>query len=153
MAFDSETLIDSTNRRILAELQKDARISMARLAQAVGLSAPAVAHRVQRLEDSGVITGYRAVVSPRALGRTVLAFVRISAAGNIKEEVRAAAEQTPEVLECYRGTGGECFILKVAVRDIEHLEAVTDRFSQFGVLNTTIIMSTLLENRMIRELP
>jgi Lrp/AsnC family transcriptional regulator, leucine-responsive regulatory protein len=152
-AFDSETLMDAINWQILAELQKDARLSMAKLGRRVGLSAPAATQRVHRMEDAGIIKGYRAVVDCRALGRRVLAFVRISARGNIKEKVLQKVREAPEVLECHRGSANECFILKVSVRSIEDLESLADRFLEFGELTTTIVLSSLLESRTIDELP
>jgi len=151
-AFDSESLMDALNWSILAVLQKDARVSMAELGRHVGLSPPAAAERVRRLEDAGIIKGYRAVVDPRALGRNVLAFLRISAIGNVKERVFEVVRQMPEILECHRGSGNECFILKVSVKSVDHLEAVTDRFAEFGMLTTSIVLSSFLTSRTIDEL-
>jgi Lrp/AsnC family transcriptional regulator, leucine-responsive regulatory protein len=145
--------MDATNWRVLAVLQQDARVSMAELGRRVGLSAPAVAERVRRLEETGIIEGYRAIVNPKALGRTILAFVRISALGNVKDKVSEAVRRMPEVLECHRGTGNECFIIKVSVTSIQHLEAVTDVFMEFGALTTSIVLSSLLANRTIEEMP
>ena len=144
--------MDATNWRVLKVPQQDVRISMAELGRRVGLSAPAVAERVRRLEDAGIIEGYRAIVNPRALGRTILAFVRISALGNVKDKVSEVVHRTPEVLECHRGTGNECCIVKVSVSSIQHLEAVTDVFTRFGALTTSIVLSSLLANRTIDEM-
>ena len=151
MTFDAKSLMDAINWRILAELQKDARLSMAKLARRVGLSAPATTERVRRLQDAGIIKGYRAMVDFRALGRNVLAFVRIDAIANV-DKVRQVVQQTPEVLECYRGSGNDRFVLKVATESIDHLQSITDRFTSFGVLTTTIVLSSLLEGRPIQEL-
>lgn len=126
---------------------------MAELGRRVGLSPPAVAERVHRLEDAGVIQGYRAVVNPAAVGRTILAFLRISASGNIRDKLSEAARGMPEVLECHRGSGNDCFILKVSVTNIKHLEDVTDRFTDFGMLTTSIVLSSPLANRTIDEIP
>lgn len=145
--------MDSVNWSILAVLQEDARVSIAELGRRVGLSPPAAAERVRRLEDAGIIKGYRAVVDPRALGRNVLAFLRISAIGNVKEKVIEVVRQMPEILECHRGSGNECFILKVSVKSVDHLEAVTDRFTEFGMLTTSIVLSSFLTSRTIDELP
>ena len=151
MTFDTERMLDRIGWRILEELQADARLSMAELGRRVGMSAPAVTERVRRLEDAGIISGYCAQVSPRRVGRPVLAFIRISAAGDVKAGVEAAVQKTPEVLEAHRGTGSDCFILKVAVQDITHLEHVTDRFTPFGQLTTSIVMSSPLESRGIKH--
>jgi Lrp/AsnC family transcriptional regulator, leucine-responsive regulatory protein len=116
------------------------------------LSAPAVAERVRRLEDAGIIEGYRAIVNPRALRRTILAFVRISPLGNVKNKVSQLVHRMPEVLECHRGTGNECFIVKASVSSIQQLEAVTDVCTWFGALTTSIVLSSLLANRTIDEM-
>lgn len=150
--FSTESPMDTTNWRILNALQEDSRISMAELGRRVGLSAPAASERVRRLEDAGIIEGYRAVINPRALGRTILAFVRISALGNVKDRVNQLVQRMPEVLECHRGTGNDCFILKVSVPSIDHLERVTDAFTDFGSLTTSVVLSSLLTSRTIDEL-
>lgn len=150
--FSTESSMDTTNWRILNALQEDSRISMAELGRRVGLSAPAASERVRRLEDAGIIEGYRAVINPRALGRTILAFVRISALGNVKDRVNQLVQRMPEVLECHRGTGNDCFILKVSVPSIDHLERVTDAFTDFGSLTTSVVLSSLLTSRTIDEL-
>lgn len=151
--FGIEGSMDATNWRILNALQEDSRISMAELGRRVGLSAPATAERVRRLEDTGIIEGYRAVINPRALGRTILAFIRISALGNVKDRVNQLVQRMPEVLECHRGTGSDCFILKVSVASIDHLEKVTDAFTAFGSVTTSLVLSSLLTSRTIDELP
>lgn len=151
--FGIEGSMDATNWRILNALQEDSRISMAELGRRVGLSAPATSERVRRLEDAGIIEGYRAVINPRALGRAILAFIRISALGNVKDRVNQLVQRMPEVLECHRGTGSDCFILKVSVASIDHLERVTDAFTAFGSLTTSIVLSSLLTSRTIEELP
>jgi Lrp/AsnC family leucine-responsive transcriptional regulator len=144
--------MDPIDWHILSELQADARLSMAALARKIGLSAPAAAERVRRLEDRAIIQGYRAQVCPGAVGRPVLAFVRISANGNVKDRVSALAKQLPEVLECHRGTGSDCFILKVSVADISRLEAVTDKFTAFGTLTTSIIYSSPVAGRTVDQM-
>ena len=151
--FSIEGSLDATNWRILNALQEDARVSMAELGRRVGLSAPATSERVRRLEDAGIIERYRAVINPRALGRTILAFLRISALGNVKDRVNELVQRMPEVLECHRGTGNDCLILKVCVPSIDHLEKVTDAFTAFGSLTTSVVLSSVLTSRTIVELP
>jgi Lrp/AsnC family transcriptional regulator, leucine-responsive regulatory protein len=153
MDFDNERLLDKLGWRVLGELQSDARLSMAELGRRVRLSAPAAAERVRKLEDAGVISGYAAQIDVRRVGRPLLAFVRISALGDVRTQIAEAARNSPEVLEAHRGTGSDCFILKIAVEDISHLESVTDRFTKFGQLTTSIVMSSLLDRRVIEKLP
>jgi Lrp/AsnC family leucine-responsive transcriptional regulator len=134
--------IDDTNRALLAELQSDARLSLAELGRRVGLSAPAVAERLGRLEREGVIAGYRTEIDPRALGYTLAAVLRIRPAPRQIAAVAELARGTPEVVECHRITGEDCFIMKLHVRTVEHLEEVIDRFTPYGQTTTSIVQSS-----------
>jgi Lrp/AsnC family transcriptional regulator, leucine-responsive regulatory protein len=145
-AYDS-TLLDRTNRRIVGELASDGRLSMAELGRRVGLSAPAVAERVQRLERRGVITGYRADLDPRALGYPLTAFVRVKPAMRQLDKVRELAVDTPEVVECHRVTGEDCFVLKVCLPSIDALGEILDRFLVYGETTTSIIQASPLARR------
>jgi Lrp/AsnC family leucine-responsive transcriptional regulator len=137
-----ENGLDDANLRLIAELQQDARLSFAELGRRVGLSSPAVAERLARLEETGVITAYRAEVDPRALGFTLGAIVRIRPAPRELHKVAELAQRTPEVVECHRITGEDCYFMKAWVRDVEHLEEVIDRFLPFGQTTTSIIQSS-----------
>jgi Lrp/AsnC family leucine-responsive transcriptional regulator len=141
---------DGTSRRILEALQEDGRVSLAELGRRVGLSAPAVAERVQRLERDGVITGYHAQVDPRALGYALAVVIRIRPAPRELRKVAELAVQTPEVVECHRITGEDCFFMKAHVRDVEHLEEIIDRFVAFGQTTTSIVQSSPVP---VRALP
>jgi Lrp/AsnC family transcriptional regulator, leucine-responsive regulatory protein len=145
-AFGSE-LLDDVNRRLLAELQADARLRTAELARRVNLSPPAVAERLQRLEQAGVIGGYRAEVDPRAIGYPVAAVVRVRPATRQLHKIPEVARASPEVVECHRITGEDCFFLKLHVRAIEDLEEVLDRFTPFGQTTTSIVHSTPVPRR------
>jgi Lrp/AsnC family transcriptional regulator, leucine-responsive regulatory protein len=138
---------DVTNRRILEELQGDGRISLAELGRRVGLSPPAVAERVQRLERDGVITGYHATVNPRALGYALTSVIRIRPAPRQIPKVAELARATPEIVECHRITGEDCFFMKATVRDVEHLEELIDRFVLYGQTTTSIIQSSPVPGR------
>ncbi len=148
MDFDSVP-IDATNRRILQELIADARLTMAELGRRVNLSAPAVAERVQRLEQAGVITGYRATVNPKLLGFPFEAVVRITPATRQLERIRELAAETPEVVECHRITGEDCFLLKLRLRSMDDLEGVLDRFTPFGRTTTSIVHSSPVPRREV----
>jgi Lrp/AsnC family transcriptional regulator, leucine-responsive regulatory protein len=148
MAVDSRAL-DATNLRLLAELQGDARLSHAELGRRVGLSPPAVAERLSRLERDGVISGYRAEVDPRALGYALAAVLRMRPAPRQIAKVAAVAQETPEVVECHRVTGEDCFYMKLHVRSVEHLEEVIDRFTPYGQTTTSIIQSSPVPGRSI----
>ena len=138
---------DDTNRRILEELQHDGRLSLAELGRRVGLSPPAVAERVQRLERDGVIVGYRAEVAPRALGYTLAAVLRMRPAPRQIPKVAELARATPEIVECHRITGEDCFFMKATVRDVEHLEHLIDQFVVYGQTTTSIVQSSPVPGR------
>jgi Lrp/AsnC family leucine-responsive transcriptional regulator len=140
---------DATTRRILDELQRDGRVSLAELGRRVGLSPPAVAERVSRLERDGVITGYHARIDPRALGFALGVVIRVRPAPREIAKVAELARETPEVVECHRITGEDCFFMKAHVRDVEHLEEVIDRFVAFGQTTTSIVQSSPVPGRGI----
>jgi Lrp/AsnC family leucine-responsive transcriptional regulator len=146
MANDPERLLDAIGWRILDELQRDARLSYSELGARVGLSPPAVAERMRRLEEAGVITGYRAEVDPAKLGLPITAFIRCTSPG---PQVGAIARQSPEVLECHRVTGSDAFILKVVVASVAHLESLIDRLLPYGQPTTSLVLSSPLPQRAI----
>ena len=146
---DEPAKIDPIDRRILGELQEDARLSMADLGRRISLSPPAVAERVQRLERIGVITGYRAVVEPKALGFPLAAVVRVRPASRQLHKIPEVARETPEVVECYRITGEDCFLLKLHLRSIDDLEEILDRFVVYGQTTTSIIHSSPVAPRAL----
>ena len=133
---------DPTDERLLAELQEDARLTHAELGRRVNLSAPAVAERVRRLERNGVITGYGAEVDPKALGYALGVIMRIRPSARQLHKVAELARETPEVVECHRITGEDCFFIKLHVRDVEQLEEILDRFILYGQTTTSIIQSS-----------
>lgn len=148
-AYETKSNLDKVDWRILAILQEDGRVSYTELGKQIGLTRPAVAERVRRLETMGVITGYRADVNPSKLGLPILTFIRIGAIGDVFASVAKVVLEIPEVIECHRGTGGECFILKVRVSSLPHLEAVIDQLTSFGKVTTSIVLSSVLNQRAI----
>jgi Lrp/AsnC family transcriptional regulator, leucine-responsive regulatory protein len=143
----SQTGPDGTNLRLLEELQADARLSNAELGRRVGLSAPAVAERLARLEESGAITAYRAEIDPRALGYALSVVLRIRPAPRELKQVAELARRTPEVVECHRITGDDCYFMRAWVRDVEHLEELIDRFAPYGQTTTSIVQSSPVPRR------
>lgn len=139
--------LDAVNLRLLTELNNDPRLSMSELARRVGLSAPSVTERVQRLQRSGVIAGFRMDVNPAALGLPVTAFVRIRPGPRQLPRIAETARATAEVVECYRITGEDCFLLKLVGASIADLEAILDRFLVFGQTTTSIVVSTTVDPR------
>lgn len=135
-------LIDDINRRLLSELQRDARLTVAWLARQVSLSPPAVAERLQRLEAAGVIRGYHADVDPAALGYSLTAIIRVRPAPRQLHKVVELARATAEVVECHRITGEDCFLIKAHVRDLTHLEELIDALAPYGLTTTSIVQSS-----------
>jgi Lrp/AsnC family leucine-responsive transcriptional regulator len=147
-AYDSEeSLLDEVNLRILAELRDSPRLSMAELARRIGMSAPAVTERVQRLQQAGVIAGYRLDIDPAAVGLPVTAFARIRPMPGSLPKIAQLAAELPQVTECYRITGEDCFLLKLHAPAIDQLEAVLDRFLVYGNTTTSIVVSTPVPRR------
>src|SRR5215207_3271312 len=143
----SDQRLDATNLRLIEELQRDARQSLASLGRSVGLSAPAVAERLARLEEAGVIRGYRADIDPAALGLTLSIVLRIRPAPREIHKVADLAQRTPEVTECVRVTGEDCFVMRAHVRDVTHLEELIDRFVIYGQTTTSIVQSAPVPGR------
>ena len=140
-------LLDSVSQRLLAELQHDARISFAELGRRVGLTTPAVIERVRKMEDCGIIRGYRVDIDPAKIGLPIAAFIRMSVVGNVFDRLVKVVKNSPEILECHRGTGSDSFIMRVAVTSVEELEDLIDRLTPFGTTSTSITLSTPLPQR------
>jgi Lrp/AsnC family leucine-responsive transcriptional regulator len=139
---DNRQLIDQIDEKIVGELLEDGRLPIAELGRRVNLSSPAVAERLKRLERTGVITGYRAQVDPRALGYELLAIVRVKPAARQLPKIPELAAEIPQVVECHRITGEDCFYLKVYLRSIDELSGLLDQFLVYGETTTSIVNST-----------
>jgi len=135
-------LLDEVNVQLLEHLRRDPRMTMAELARRVGMSAPAVTERVQRLEEQGVIAGYRLDVDPSALGFPIAAYVRIRPGPRNLQKIAELAQGLPQVVECHRITGEDCFLMKVHVAAVDQLETVLDEFLPYGQTTTSIVQST-----------
>jgi Lrp/AsnC family transcriptional regulator, leucine-responsive regulatory protein len=143
----SNGLLDEPNRLLITELQRDARLSLAELGRRVGLSSPAVAERLQRLERCGAIRGYHADVDPRAVGLDLSAIIRVRPSPGQLENVAQRARETSEVVECHRVTGDDCYVMRAHLRDVLHLEEVIDRFTPLGQTTTSIMQSSPVPGR------
>jgi Lrp/AsnC family leucine-responsive transcriptional regulator len=139
--------LDATDRAILVELQRDGRLPLTELGRRVNLSASAATERVRRLETTGVITGYRAIVDLAKVGLPVLAVVRLKYPGSRHEPLRRLLAERGEILECLRVTGDDCYVLKVAATSMPHLEQVVDALAQFGSTTTSVVYSPMLPLR------
>ena len=139
--------LDTYDVRILTELQADARTSLAELGRRVHLSQPAVAERVRKLEAAGVITGYRATVNLGALGYGIRALVRVGRTEY--DRVVRLVEAQPEVVNAWNITGEDSWMLEIAVTDVAHLDEVVTQLCLLAETSTSIILKTVLENRVM----
>ena len=139
--------LDSIDHRIINELSTDGRVSFAELGRRTNLSSPAVTERVKRLEQAGVITGYRAEVDPRALGYQLTAIVRVKPAVRQLTKIAELAAEIREVEECLRITGEDCFYIKLHLGSIEELPSILDRFLLYGETTTSIVNATPVARR------
>lgn len=149
MSTNGNEVLDPINRRLIHELQTDARVTMAELGRRINLSAPAVAERIQRLERAGVITGYRAEVDPKAIGFPIGAVVRIRPTTRHLQKIPELAREVPEVVDCHRITGEDCFFVKLHLRSMDDLEGILDRFIVLGQTTTSIIHSSPVAGRAL----
>jgi len=141
--------VDAIDRTLLDLLQDDARTSYAELGRHVGLTPPAVAERVRRLENSGVIEGYRAQVNLKRAGYGLIAFIQLSSPPELAKQLGRIAADTPEVLEFHHMTGSAGFLLKVAARSIEHLEKIINLLLPYGQTQTSVVLSSPVTWRKI----
>ncbi len=135
-------LLDDVNIRLLKELQGDPRLTMSELGRRVAMSAPAVTERVRRMEEAGIILGYRLDINPVPLGLPITVYVRIRPNPGQLPRVAELAEQIPEVVECHRITGEDCFILKAYIPAMDQLDRILDRFLLYGSTTTSIVQSS-----------
>lgn len=145
-----ERLLDETNRRLLDALQQDGRASYRELGDLVGLSPPAVADRIKRLEEAGVIIGYRAVVDLGKVGRPLMATVRVGP--TTKEEcnrLEAWSTDQPAVLRCWRVTGQDCYHMVVAVSSPAELHDLLDDVMEYGPSTTSLVLSQPLDDGIV----
>jgi Lrp/AsnC family transcriptional regulator, leucine-responsive regulatory protein len=144
-------MIDEIDWNILKELQINARISFAELGRRIGLTTPAVIERVRKLEDAKIITGYRAEIDTAKVGLPITAFIRMSISGVDYSKIIEVITKSEEVLEGHRGTGGDSFILKIAVADVEHLQTIIDKLTPYGITTTSIVLSSPVKTRVIEK--
>lgn len=141
--------LDSIAWKVLENLQNHARMSFAELGRKVGLSTPAVAERVRRLEEAGVITGYHATVDMAKLGVPIHVLMRLTIPGGDLQIGRtvSAIKELAEIARCHRITGDESFVIEAHLVSVRHLEALIDRLSAFGATATSTVLSSPVERR------
>ena len=142
-------LLDPIGWHILTEFQEDARIQFVELGRRVGLSTPAVIERVHRMEEAGIITGYRVEIDHRKVGLPVCAFIRVRVIGDFIPHVIAVAREIPEVHECHRIAGEDTFLLKVCVPSSESLEKLVDKLTPYVATTTMLVFTSYVTRRTI----
>jgi Lrp/AsnC family leucine-responsive transcriptional regulator len=141
--------LDQTDWRIIAELQRDGRLSYNRLGRLVNLSSPAAAERVRRLEEAGVIAGYQARIDPARAGLPLTAFVQMRCALGRCLLKTATSDDFAEVVEVHKLSGNSCTMLKVRTASMRHLEGLLERLGKHGEMNSHIVLSTQYEGRPV----
>ncbi|WDV45307.1 Lrp/AsnC family transcriptional regulator [Clostridiaceae bacterium M8S5] len=141
--------MDITDYKIIKILQTDGRISMKDLGKMVSLSPPAVAERVKKLEDTGIIEGYRAVINPARLGKNITALISLDMKEGMYKNFIEYAKKKNSIIECHHITGGDCLTLKVLVSGIHELEKLIDEIKLSGNTQTNIILSSPINNKII----
>ena len=145
--------LDAKAWKLLAAIQRDARLPLKSLADEIGLSLPATSERLKRLEEAGIIGGYRAQVSTEAVGYGVMAMIGITTLQPAKSRLIDLLVEMPEVLECLHVTGQDSYLLRVVARDIRHLERFVGRINHYGETRTSIVMSAPIPLRAIAPPP
>jgi Lrp/AsnC family transcriptional regulator, leucine-responsive regulatory protein len=140
--------LDATDLRILEALINDARVSIADLARSVGLSPPSVSERMRRLEEAGVIEGYTLTINPKALGLPIAAWLRIRPMPGHLHKVADILRAMPEIVECDRITGEDCFIARAHIQSVDDLEKLIDQVIPYAMTNTSIIQSSPVKRRL-----
>ncbi|MBT1696441.1 Lrp/AsnC family transcriptional regulator [Fulvivirgaceae bacterium PWU4] len=141
--------MDDLDWRILEELQQNARISASEIGRRVGLTAPAVAERISRMEEEGLIQGYRTVIDYDKIGLTVRVFINFKSTALKHAEVVKLISTMPEITEWYTVTGDCCMLLKVAVATTKELELFLEKLGKYGETATSIILSGNPEPRVV----
>lgn len=140
---------DDFDRQIIELLRHQARLSYAEIGRSIGLSPSAVAERIQRLEETGVITAYVARINGAKSGQALSVYVSLALDRHLYKQFVNALDQFPEIVDCSRITGRDCLMIKLALRDATHLEAVIDRMAGFGSPTTYMILTEMVRDGQV----
>ncbi|MFZ0745881.1 MAG: Lrp/AsnC family transcriptional regulator [Terracidiphilus sp.] len=147
MTMDFTTLLDIYGRRLLEELQVNARLSVAELGRRIGLSPTATSERLKQMEEVGILRGYTVQIDQEALGLEVMAFIRMSCGGQNYHRLLEYVQTLEEVRECHHLTGGDDFLLKVTTTNMADLEALIEALLPYGNPVTSLVLSSPVEHR------
>jgi Lrp/AsnC family leucine-responsive transcriptional regulator len=140
--------LDEIDQALIALLADNARLPTAELARSVGLSAPSVAERLRRLEEDGVVRAYTVELDPKALGYTLTAIVRVRPLPGQLHTVERLLVDSPEVVECDKVTGEDCFVARYLLRSIEELDPILERIAQRAQTSTSIVKASPVKRRL-----
>ena len=149
---DYRPKLDPTDVAIIEIVQEDGRIGISELGRRVGLSQPATSERVKRLEERGIVAGYRAVIDPAALGLGTMAMIRLRTTHEHIQTCLKKFAEMPQVLEVLRVTGEDCFLVKVVVPSPPDLESIVDAIGRYGAVTTNVVLRAEPPKRLGREL-
>jgi Lrp/AsnC family leucine-responsive transcriptional regulator len=141
--------MDNTDILILKILQKNARISMKDLGKKVNLTSPAVTERVRKLEDKKIIEGYKAIISPKKLGLIVETYTSVALHPSKINTFKTLVKQEPAIIECHRITGNDSMTIRILAEDTSELEILLEKIQKLGTTKSSIILSTILDNKLI----
>lgn len=144
--------LDPTDISMIEALQDDGRISVSELGRRVGLSQPATSERLKRLEERGIITGYRAVIDPASIGLRMTTIIRLRTTHEYIKTCLKQFSEMPQIIEVLRLTGEDCFHLKVIVPSPAELESIIDAVARYGSVTTAIVLRSEPAKRIGREL-
>ena len=150
MPDETAPLLDDTGRKLLSALQENARLSFAELGRRIGLSPAATAERLRRLEEAGVIKGYRVEIDRESLGLPILAMIRLTCDGAMYRPFLKAVPTLENIIECHHVAGGDAFIMKVVASSHEQLERLVEKLLNYGVPTTSIVFSSPVADRKLR---
>jgi len=140
--------LDEIDQALIGLLSDNARLSHAELARGVGLSPPSVAERLRRLEEDGVVRAYTVELDPKALGYTLTAIVRIRPPPGQPHPGEKLLIESPEVVECDKVTGDDCFVARYLLRSIDELDPILERIAQRAQTSTSIVKASPIKRRL-----
>lgn len=136
------SVLDETNRQILQELQADARLSYSEIGRRVALTAPAVAERVHRMEEAGIITAYQIAIDPEKLGYPITVFIQVLSSRGECTPISEYVRDLPYIEACYHVTGERDVLLKGSFPSVKQLEALVEELTRYGNVSTSLVLST-----------
>lgn len=147
-----ESSIDGIGMKIIQELQMNARSTYSEIGKQVGLSSPAVAERIYKMEASGIIRGYHADINPDIFGHNMTTFITLTTQPELYQKIYSFAENHKAIIECHHISGDASLIMKVVSGSISHLESMVEELSKFGETKSSIVLSSPIQKSMMESI-